>query len=181
MSRIGKKPIEIPKNVKVNISDGIITVEGPKGKLSMSIHPDMKVYTDGNSIKVERSSDDPFHRAMHGTTAALIRNMVKGVTEGFTVGLEVVGLGYRASLKGGNLELSLGLSHPVVFPIPPDVKIEVKENKIYVSGIDKQRVGQVAAQIRAFRKPDAYKGKGIRYEGETLKLKAGKAAGKGKK
>lgn len=181
MSRIGKKPIEIPKNVKVNISDGIITVEGPKGKLSMNIHPDMKVYTDGNSIKVERSSDDPFHRAMHGTTSALIRNMVKGVTEGFTVGLEVVGLGYRASLKGGNLELSLGLSHPVVFPIPPDVKIEVKENKIYVSGIDKQRVGQVAAQIRAFRKPDAYKGKGIRYEGETLKLKAGKAAGKGKK
>jgi large subunit ribosomal protein L6 len=112
--------------------------------------------------------------------AALIRNMIKGVTEGYTVVLEVVGLGYRAAVKGNNLELNLGYSHPVVYPIPNDVKIEVKENKIYVSGVDKQRVGQVAAEIRAFRKPDAYKGKGIRYEGEQLRLKAGKAAGKGK-
>ncbi|QWK19905.1 MAG: 50S ribosomal protein L6 [Hydrogenobacter thermophilus] len=181
MSRIGKKPIEIPKNVKVSLQDGMITVEGPKGKLSMRYHPDMKVYLEESFIKVERPSDDPFHRAMHGTTAALIRNMIKGVTEGYTVVLEVFGLGYRAAVKGTNLELSLGLSHPVIFPIPPDVKIEVKENKIYVSGIDKQRVGQVAAQIRAFREPDAYKGKGIRYEGEVLKLKPGKAAGKGKK
>jgi large subunit ribosomal protein L6 len=106
--------------------------------------------------------------------------MIKGVTEGYTVVLEVVGLGYRAAVKGNNLELNLGYSHPVIYPIPNDVKIEVKENKIYVSGIDKQRVGQVAAEIRAFRKPDAYKGKGIRYEGEQLRLKAGKAAGKGK-
>jgi len=117
---------------------------------------------------------------MHGTTAALIRNMIKGVTEGFTKVLEVVGLGYRAAVKGNNLELSLGLSHPVVYPIPSDVRIEVKENKIYVSGINKERVGQVCAQIRAFRKPNVYKGKGIRYEGEVLRLKAGKAAGKGK-
>jgi large subunit ribosomal protein L6 len=112
--------------------------------------------------------------------AALIRNMIKGVTEGYTVVLEVVGLGYRAAVKGNNLELNLGYSHPIIYPIPSDVKIEVKENKIYVSGIDKQRVGQVAAEIRAFRKPDAYKGKGIRYEGEQLRLKAGKTAGKGK-
>jgi len=181
MSRIGKNPIEIPQGVKVSLLDGAIIVEGPKGKLSMRIHPDIKVYVDENTIKVERPSDQPFHRAIHGTTAALIRNMVKGVTEGYTVGLEVVGLGYRASVKGNNLELNLGYSRPVTYPIPPDVRIEVKENKIYVSGIDKQRVGQVAAEIRAFRKPDPYKGKGIRYEGEQLKLKPGKSAGKGKK
>jgi large subunit ribosomal protein L6 len=181
MSRIGKKPIEIPSSVKVSLQGSVITVEGPKGKLSMSLHPHMKVYLDGNTVKVERPSDEPFYRAMHGTTAALIRNMIKGVSEGFTVVLEVFGLGYRAAVKGGNLELNLGFSHPVVFPIPLDVKIEVKENKIYISGADKQRVGQVAAQIRAFRKPDPYKGKGIRYEGEVLRLKPGKAAGKGKK
>ncbi|MCS6957399.1 MAG: 50S ribosomal protein L6 [Aquificaceae bacterium] len=180
MSRIGKKPIEIPQNVRVNLQDGELRVEGPKGKLSMNIHPEIRVQVEGNTIRVERPSDEPFHRAMHGTTAALIRNMIRGVTEGFTKVLEVVGLGYRAAVKGNTLELSLGLSHPVIYPIPPDVKIEVKENKIYVSGIDKQRVGQVCSQIRAFRKPNVYKGKGIRYEGEVLRLKAGKSAGKGK-
>ncbi len=180
MSRIGKKPIEIPAGVKVSIQEGEIRVEGPKGKLSMKLHPDISVRLEGNTIRVERPTDQPFHRAMHGTTAALIRNMIKGVTEGYTKVLEVVGLGYRAAVKGNNLELNLGFSHPVIYPIPPDVKIEVKENKIYVSGIDKARVGQVCAQIRAFKKPDAYKGKGIRYEGEVLRLKAGKAAGKGK-
>ncbi len=181
MSRVGKNPIKVPDKVKVSIEGNLITAEGPKGKLSMNFHPDMKVYMDGGYIKVERPRDEPFYRAIHGTTAALIRNMIKGVTEGFTVVLEIFGLGYRGAVKGGNLELSLGYSHPVVYPIPPDVKIEVKENKIYVSGIDKQRVGQVAAHIRSFRKPDIYKGKGIRYEGEVLKLKAGKAAVKGKK
>ncbi|RMH79604.1 MAG: 50S ribosomal protein L6 [Acidobacteria bacterium] len=180
MSRIGKKPIEIPQNVKVSLQGRTFLVEGPKGKLSMEVHPDVKVSLEGNTIRVERPTDQPFHRAIHGTTAALIRNMIKGVTEGFTKVLEVVGLGYRAGVKGNNLELSLGLSHPVVYPIPPDVKIEVRENKIYVSGISKERVGQVCAQIRSFRKPDAYKGKGIRYEGEVLRLKAGKSAGKGK-
>ncbi|MEN3028774.1 MAG: 50S ribosomal protein L6 [Aquificaceae bacterium] len=180
MSRIGKKPIEIPQGVKVNLQEGELRVEGPKGKLSMKLHPDIRVQLEDNRLKVERPTDQPFHRAMHGTTAALIRNMIKGVTEGFTKVLEVVGLGYRAAVKGNNLELSLGLSHPVLYPIPSDVKIEVRENKIYVSGIDKQRVGQVCAQIRAFRKPNVYKGKGIRYEGEVLRLKAGKAAGKGK-
>lgn len=180
MSRIGKKPIEIPQGVKVSLQDGELRVEGPKGRLSMRLHPDIRISVEGNTIRLERPTDQPFHRAMHGTTAALIRNMVKGVTEGFTKVLEVVGLGYRAAVKGNNLELSLGLSHPVVYPIPSDVKVEVRENKIYVSGINKERVGQVCAQIRAFRKPDAYKGKGIRYEGEVLRLKAGKAAGKGK-
>ncbi|MCS7195746.1 MAG: 50S ribosomal protein L6 [Aquificaceae bacterium] len=180
MSRIGKKPIEIPQGVKVSLQEEELRVEGPKGKLSLKLHPDIRVKLENNTLRVERPTDQPFHRAMHGTTAALIRNMIKGVTEGFVKVLEVVGLGYRAAVKGNNLELSLGLSHPVLYPIPSDVKIEVRENKIYVSGIDKQRVGQVCAQIRAFRKPNVYKGKGIRYEGEVLRLKAGKAAGKGK-
>ncbi len=181
MSRVGKTPIQIPDKVKVTLSDANILVEGPKGKLSLTPHPEIKVIQEGNTIRVERPSDNPFHRAIHGTTAALIKNMIKGVTEGFSVTLELVGLGYRASVKGNTLELNLGLSHPVVYPIPSDVKIEVKENKIIVSGIDKQRVGQVAAEIRQFRKPNVYKGKGIRYEGEVLKLKAGKSAGKGGK
>lgn len=180
MSRIGKKPIEISQTVKVSLKEGELSVEGPKGRLSMRIHPEIKVRLENNTIRVERPNDEPFYRAIHGTTSALIRNRIKGVTEGFTKVLEVFGLGYKAAIKGNNLELSLGYSRPVVYPIPSDVKVEVKENKIFVSGIDKERVGQVCAQIRAFKKPDAYKGKGIRYEGEVLKLKAGKAAGKGK-
>jgi len=178
MSRIGKNPIPIPDGVKVSLKGNEITVEGPKGKLSMNFHPDMKVVVNEKEIRVERPTDRAFHKALHGTTAALIRNMVKGVTEGFTEVLEVHGLGYRAAVKGNNLELNLGKSHPDIYPIPPDVKIEVKGNEIHIHGIDKQRVGQVAAEIRALRKPDPYKGKGIRYKGEVLKLKPGKAAGK---
>ncbi|NPA42384.1 MAG: 50S ribosomal protein L6 [Aquificae bacterium] len=178
MSRIGKNPIPIPNGVKVAIEGNQITVEGPKGKLSFNFHPDMVVKVEDNQIKVERPTERAFHKAIHGTTAAIIRNMVKGVTEGFTVVLEVHGLGYRASVKGNNLELNLGKSHPDIYPIPKDVKIEVKGNEIYISGADKQRVGQVAAEIRALRKPDPYKGKGIRYKDEVLKLKPGKAAGK---
>jgi len=178
MSRIGKNPIPIPDGVKVSVKGNEITVEGPKGKLSMSFHPDMKVVVNEKEIRVDRPTDRAIHKALHGTTAALIKNMVKGVTEGFTEVLEVHGLGYRVAVKGNNLELNLGKSHPDVYPIPPDVKIEVKGNEIHNYGIDKQRVGQVAAQIRAFRKPDPYKGKGIRYKGEVLKLKPGKAAGK---
>lgn len=178
MSRIGKNPIPIPDGVKVSVKGNEITVEGPKGKLSINFHPDMKVVVNEKEIRVERPTDRAFHKAIHGTTAALIRNMVKGVTEGFTEVLEVHGLGYRAAVKGNNLELNLGKSHPDIYPIPPDVKIEVKGNEIHIHGIDKQRVGQVAAEIRALRKPDPYKGKGIRYKGEVLKLKPGKAAGK---
>ncbi len=178
MSRIGKSPIRVPAGVKVNLKGNEIEVEGPKGKLSFRFHPDMKVTVSDGEIRVERPTDRAFHRALHGTTAALIRNMVKGVTEGFTEVLEVHGLGYRVNLKGDSLELHLGLSHPVLYKIPKDVKIEVKGNEIHIHGIDKQRVGQVAAEIRAFRKPDPYKGKGIRYKGEQLKLKPGKAAGK---
>jgi large subunit ribosomal protein L6 len=178
MSRIGKNPIPIPDKVKVSVKGNEITVEGPKGKLSMNFHPDMKVIVGEKEIRVERPTERAFHKALHGTTAALIRNMVKGVTEGFTEILEVHGLGYRAAVKGKVLELNLGKSHPDVYPIPDDVKIEVKGNEIHIHGIDKQRVGQVAAEIRAFRKPDPYKGKGIRYKDEVLKLKPGKAAGK---
>ena len=178
MSRIGKAPIPIPDGVKVSVQGNTVTVEGLKGKLSMNFHPDMKVIVEDKQVRVERPTDRAFHKALHGTTAALIRNMVKGVTEGFTVVLEVHGLGYRAAVKGNNLELNLGKSHPDIYPIPKDVKIEVKGNEIHVSGIDKQRVGQVAAEIRALRKPDPYKGKGIRYKDEVIKLKPGKAAGK---
>ncbi len=180
MSRIGKNPIPIPDGVKVSLKGNTVTVEGPKGKLSMDFHPDMRVVVDEKEkqIRVERPTERAFHKALHGTTAALIRNMVKGVTEGFTVVLEVQGLGYRAAVKGNTLELNLGKSHLDLYPIPEDVKIEVKGNEIYVHGIDKQRVGQVAAEIRALRKPDPYKGKGIRYKDEVLKLKPGKAAGK---
>ena len=178
MSRIGKRPIPVPENVNVSVEGNKVKVKGPKGELSLDVHPDISVKLEDNVIKVERPTNSSMHKALHGTMAALIRNMIRGVTEGYTVVLELVGLGYRASVKGKNLELNLGYSHPINYPIPDDVKIEVKENKIYVSGIDKQRVGQVAAEIRSFRKPNPYKGTGIRYEGEQLKLKPGKSAGK---
>ncbi len=182
MSRVGKAPIPIPDNVKVEIKEKTVTVEGPKGKLTLNVHPDMEVKIeemDGKKVvRVYRPTDRSFHKALHGTTAALIRNMIKGVTEGFTEVLEIHGLGYRAAVKGKVLELHLGYSHPIHYPIPDDIKIEVKENEIHIHGIDKQRVGQVAAEIRSFRKPDPYKGKGIRYKGEVIKLKPGKAAGK---
>jgi len=182
MSRLAKKPIPYPENVKVNYveKEHKVIVEGPKGKLELNVHPDIKVTVNQQErwIKLDRPTDRSFHKAIHGTMAALIKNMIKGVTEGFTEVLEIHGLGYRAQLKGNVLELHLGKSHPDIYPIPPDVKIEVKGNEIHIHGIDKQRVGQVAAEIRSFRKPDPYKGKGIRYKGEQLKLKPGKAAGK---
>jgi large subunit ribosomal protein L6 len=181
MSRVGKKPVAIPNGVKVSLQGNILNIEGPKGKLSMPIHYIVNVVIADDQIKVERKEESPFAQAMHGTTAALIRNMVEGVSKGYTVTLEVVGLGYKAAMKGQDLELNLGYSHPIYYKPPAGVKLEVKDNKITVSGIDKQLVGQVAAEIAKFRKPDPYKGKGIRYEGQVLKLKPGKSAGKGKK
>jgi large subunit ribosomal protein L6 len=154
-------------------------VKGPKSQLSYKFHPNISITKNESQIIVERKSEDPFSRAVHGTTRALLNNMVKGVTEGFTEELEIVGIGYRAAVKGNNLELTLGYSHPVIYPIPKDVQITVEGNaNIKITGIDKQRVGQVAAEIRAFREPDPYKGKGIRYKGEVIKLKAGKTVGK---
>jgi large subunit ribosomal protein L6 len=176
MSRVGKKPVPIPEGVNVTYKGGVLTVKGPKGTLSFAPHPDMIVKVEGKEIKVERPSDKKLHRALHGTTRQLIANMVKGVTEGYAKELEIVGTGYRGKIDGKFLTLQLGYSHPIKFLIPPDVKVEMDgPNKIRVSGIDKQRVGEVAAQIRRLKPPEPYKGKGIRYVGEYVRRKAGKA------
>ncbi len=179
MSRIGKKPIDIPNGVEIKIeNNNHVVVKGPKGQLENDFNPDLSIKIEDNQVKIERPNDSAFMRAIHGTTRALLANMVKGVTEGFTVELEIVGIGYRAVMKGKSLELQLGYSHPIVYEPPEGIQITVEGNIIKVSGIDKQKVGQVAAEIRDFRKPDPYKGKGIRYKGEVLKLKAGKSVGK---
>ncbi len=180
MSRIGNKPIEIPAGVEVTIKEGNeVTVKGPKGELTQKFHPDLIIEKEDNIIRVKRPNDSSFMRAIHGTTRALLANMVKGVTEGFTVELEIHGIGYKAAMKGKTLELQLGYSHPIIYEPPEGIQISVEGNtNIKVSGIDKQLVGQVAAEIREFRKPDPYKGKGVRYKGEQLKLKPGKSVGK---
>lgn len=181
MSRIGKKPIPVPNNVKIHLEDAVITVEGQKGKMSMPIHNIVDIKLEDNQILISRKEESPFAKAMHGTMASLIKNMIEGVSKGYTINLEVVGLGYKANMKGQELELNLGYSHPIYYKPPVGIKLEVKDNKISIHGIDKQLVGQVASEIIAFRKPDPYKGKGVRYEGQVLKLKPGKSAGKGKK
>lgn len=183
MSRIGKKPIDIPKGVEVDIQPGnTVVVKGPKGTLTKNFHRDIVIKKEDGKIVVERKEEDSFSRAVHGTVRAILANMVKGVSEGFIEELEIVGIGYRGAIKGKNLELSLGFSHPVVYEIPEGIQITMEgTNIIKVSGIDKQKVGQTAAEIRTFREPDPYKGKGIRYRGEVIKLKAGKTVGKGKK
>ncbi|CUU01179.1 LSU ribosomal protein L6P [Candidatus Thermokryptus mobilis] len=179
MSRVGRKPIPIPKGVKVEKSNGVIKVSGPKGELTAQVHPRIEVEISSDQILVKRKSDTRIDKALHGLWRSLINNMIVGVTEGYTKKLEIVGIGYRAELKGKALVLYLGYSHPIIF-IPPDgVKVEVPQpTNIVVSGIDKQLVGQVAAKIRSFRPPEPYKGKGIRYEGEVIRMKAGKSAGK---
>ena len=180
MSRIGKKPIELPSNVDVKIEENNhVVVKGPKGQLEADFNPNLKIVKEDNVIKIERPNDESFMRAIHGTTRALLANMVKGVFEGFTVELEIIGIGYRAQVKGKVLELQLGYSHPIEYPIPDDIQIAMEGNTVIkISGVDKQKVGQIAAEIREFRKPDPYKGKGVRYRGEQIKLKAGKSVGK---
>ncbi|MEJ2313972.1 MAG: 50S ribosomal protein L6 [Nitrospirota bacterium] len=178
MSRIGKKPIAIPKGVEVRASGPRITVKGPKGELSWT-HPDgVSVAVEGAEAVVTRKSNAKPARALHGLTRALLQNMVTGVTEGFKREMELSGVGYRAQGQGDKLVLSVGYSQPVEFKLPAGVSAEVdkKQTKITLSGIDKQQLGQTAADIKAVRPPDSYKGKGIRYAGERLKLKAGKAA-----
>jgi len=179
MSRIGKKPIPIPEKAKVEINGCNLTVTGPKGSLTRVIHPDITAAIQDNTVVVARSSDLKKHRALHGLTRALIHNMVVGVTEGYTRQLEIIGVGYRAEMRAKNLVLHLGYSHPIVFSPPDEVALIVmpKENKIEVTGINKELVGLVAAKIRSFRKPEPYKGKGIRYVGEYVRIKAGKTAG----
>jgi large subunit ribosomal protein L6 len=176
MSRIGKAPIPIPHGVEINRVGSTVEVKGPKGALSHTIPEGISIQVEDGVIQVKRKGDAKRERSLHGLSRTLIANMVTGVTAGFEKGLEIVGIGYRAALQGRNLQLSLGYSHPVIYPIPDGIEVDVeKQNKITVKGIDKQKVGQVAAEIRSFRKPEPYKGKGIRYVGEQIRRKAGKA------
>ena len=179
MSRVGKIPVPVPDGTKVEISGNLVKLTGRKGTLEKEMHPDMEIVQEEKEIIVKRPSDLKKHKALHGLTRALLYNMVVGVTEGYTRTLEMVGVGYRAEVKGRGVVLNLGYSHPIMF-VPPDgvlVTVEPKENKIFVNGIDKELVGQTAAKIRSLRKPEPYKGKGIRYKGEQVRIKAGKTAG----
>ncbi|GIT00459.1 MAG: 50S ribosomal protein L6 [Acidimicrobiales bacterium] len=178
MSRIGKAPITVPSGVEVQIQGRQVAVKGPKGELDIEVPVDITVRQDGEEILVERSDDERRNRALHGLTRSLVNNMVLGVSEGFSKELQIVGVGYRAAAKGSNaLELQLGFSHPVNVEAPAGITFDVPEpTRIIVSGIDKQVVGQVAADIRSYRKPEPYKGKGVRYLGEHVARKAGKAA-----
>ena len=177
MSRIGKMPITVPAGVTVTVSDAnVVAVKGPKGELSQQINRDLTVKVDGSVVTVERPSDDKEHRSLHGLSRTLIANMITGVSEGFTKGLEIVGVGYRAAKQGNKLVINIGYSHPVEFEEQNGITLEVPApNKILVKGIDKQLVGEVAATIRRVRKPEPFKGKGIRYEGEFVRRKVGKA------
>ena len=180
MSRIGKLPVEITKGVEVKQSNGTLTVKGPKGELTLAVHPSMKVKVEEGELRVERPSDQKEHRALHGLTRALIANMVTGVTEGFSRTLEIVGVGYRADAKGQGITLNLGFSHPIEYQPVDGVTLACpNQTTVVVSGIDKQKVGQTAAEIRSFRPPEPYKGKGIRYQDEHVRRKAGKTASSG--
>lgn len=177
MSRIGRKPVEIPSGVSISIAASTVTVKGPKGSLSLSVPSACKVAQEGNTLVVTRANDLKPARAAHGTTRAHLNNMVRGVTNGFAKDLEIVGVGYKAESKGKVLVLTIGYSHLVNFEIPDGITVETPEpTKIKVSGIDRQRVGQVAAEIRAVRAPEPYKGKGIKYSDEHIVRKAGKSA-----
>jgi large subunit ribosomal protein L6 len=176
MSRIGKKPIELPAKVKLTFSpDGEVVAEGPKGKLHWALPREIKGRIDGNEIVLERGGEDRKSRALHGLSRALVNNMVTGVANGFTRDLEIHGVGFKAAVQGKVLNLSLGFSHPVNFEIPEGIKITVADNtKVKVEGIDRQLVGQVAANIRSYYPPEPYKGKGVRYAGEKINRKEGK-------
>ena len=183
MSRIGRLPVAIPAGVTVKVDDhNVVTVKGPKGELTQHIHNDMKIEIEGATLRVSRPSDDKMHRSLHGLSRTLINNMIIGVTQGFSKTLEINGVGYRAAKQGQNINFTLGFSHPVVKEPPAGITFEVPApNKIVVSGADKEVVGAVAADIRTLRPPEPYKGKGIRYEGEHVRRKIGKAGAKGKK
>lgn len=184
MSRIGKMPIDVPAGVTISVGSGnVVTVKGKNGELSQKIDRDLTVKQEDGQVIVERPTDQLRHKAMHGLYRSLIANMVEGVTNGYTKELELVGVGYRASNRGNLLELQLGYSHPIYFMVPNEVKVETKMEKgkpplVSLQSIDKQLIGQVAAKIRAFRKPEPYKGKGVRFKGEVLRRKAGKTAAK---
>ena len=177
MSRIGKKTVVIPKGVTVQVSDGILKVKGPKGELSAVLHRDVSVEVKPEEANVKINGTDNFHDALHGLWRALLNNMVDGTVKGFEKKLEIIGVGYRAEMKGSNIQMILGFSHPILFKPPQGIKIETPTpTSIKISGMDKQLVGQIAAKLRSFRPPEPYKGKGVKYENEFIRRKAGKAA-----
>ncbi len=184
MSRIGKAPIQLPANVSVEVSKGnLVTVKGANSTLTQQVHPDIKVNVEDGLITLVRPTEQPRHRAMHGLYRSILNNLVIGVSEGYTINLEMVGVGYRAEAKGQLLDLSLGYSHNIVLELPKEVSVESKTEKgkaplVTLKSADKQLVGQVAAKIRSLRKPEPYKGKGVRFQGEVIRKKAGKSAGK---
>ena len=179
MSRIGKMPIDIPAGVDVTIDGSTVTVKGPKGELTRTVHKNITVEKDGAVITVTRPNDENLNKSLHGLTRTLIANMIEGVSKGYSKELEVNGVGYRAAKNGNELVLTVGFSHPVTFKETDDIKIEVPDpNKIKIIGIDKQKVGQFAAEVREKRPPEPYKGKGVKYEGEYIARKAGKAGKK---
>jgi large subunit ribosomal protein L6 len=182
MSRVGRKLIVVPSGVKVQVSEHALEVQGPKGKLSTPVPPGIKFALEGQQLSCQRSNDEQKLRAFHGMARALAQNAIKGVTEGFSKDLDIVGVGYRAQVEGNKVVFALGFSHPIEFKVPDGIKIAIeKQTHLTVSGIDRQKVGQVAAEIRDLRRPDPYKQKGIRYVGEVLKKKAGKAGATGTK
>jgi large subunit ribosomal protein L6 len=180
MSRIGKMPIQVPSGTKVTVEDGVFTAEGPKGKVTQPVFDGFPIAVEGGVVTVDRRGESGPERSKHGLLRALLANAVQGVSAGFSKQLDIVGVGYRAELKGHAVQFALGYSHPVVYPIPEGIKIDydAKANRLTISGADRQKVGQVAAEIRSLRKPDPYKGKGIKYTNEVLRRKVGKAGGK---
>jgi large subunit ribosomal protein L6 len=184
MSRVGKAPISLPKGVEINISkSNLVTVKGPKGELMQQIDPDIAISVEDGTITLVRPTEQKRHKALHGLYRALVANMVQGVSEGFKKSLELVGVGYKVESRGNLLELSLGYSHPIYFFVPSEIKVETvtergSNPKIHMESSDKQLIGQVAAKIRALRKPEPFKGKGVRYSDEIVRRKAGKTAGK---
>lgn len=185
MSRIGKMPIELPAKVEISVDkSNVVTVKGPKGTLTQSVDPDIQIAVEGNVVEVKRPTEQKRHKALHGLYRALIANMVKGVSDGFTLNLELVGVGFKSSLQGNsNLELSLGFSHNLIIALPPEIKVSTVTEKgknpiVTLEGIDKQLIGQVAAKLRSLREVEPYKGKGIRFVGEVVRRKAGKTSAK---
>ncbi len=179
MSRIGKKPVDLPKGVTVSLEGQTLKVKGPKGELERTLHPEMQIAVEGNTVTVNRPSDEANHKALHGLTRTLVANMVEGVSTGFKKQLDIVGVGYKAETRPYGLQLALGYSHPIEYRAPKGIKLSAPTpTSMVVDGADKEVVGQVAAELRSLRPPEPYKGKGIKYQGEQIRRKAGKAGGK---